>query len=32
VGSFINKRRKRMAKKKHGKLLMNTLVQLRNKK
>ena len=32
VGSVIKKRRKRMAKKKHRKLLKKTRVQRRNKK
>ena len=32
VGSVIKKRRKRMAKKKHRKLLKRTRVQRRNKK
>lgn len=32
VGSVIKKRRKRMAKKKHRKLLRKTRVQRRNKK
>lgn len=32
VGSIIKKRRKRMAKKKHRKLLKKTRVQRRNKK